>query len=92
MEPEDTKTIEELEELQQKQEDLAELQDILDRMLDDSNRAFELYVEMGGHEERAKAYWFAQIRMALNSDHSWVGSGSVTLENAIAELDGSGEE
>lgn len=38
-------------------------------------------------EERAKAYWYAQIAMALDDDHGYLGSGSYTMLDTAEELE-----
>jgi hypothetical protein len=40
---------------------------------------------------RAKAYWLAQLVMALDDDHEYLGSGSCTLADTIRELREAGE-
>ena len=37
--------------------------------------------------ERAKSYWYAQIVMALDKDHSYLGSGGYTLDQTIGCLE-----
>lgn len=42
--------------------------------------------------ERAKAYWLAQVEMALTNDHSFLGSAGVSMEDTIKEIEPDGEE
>ena len=37
-------------------------------------------------EARASAYWIPHIRMSLDDDHSWLGSGSSTIQEAADDL------
>lgn len=43
-------------------------------------------------EDRARSYWVAQIKMALDNDHGYLGSGSHTLKDTIETLEAEGEE
>ncbi len=36
--------------------------------------------------EAAKAYWYAQITMALNNNHGYLGSGSCTMNDSAEAL------
>jgi hypothetical protein len=38
-------------------------------------------------EDRAKAYWYAHITMALDDDHGYLGSGSYTMQDTAEELE-----
>lgn len=47
----------------------------------------------GTHEEdRARHYWYAQMRCALDDDHMFFGGGSVTLQDTIDALSADEEE
>lgn len=37
-------------------------------------------------EKRARAYWFAQIRMAIDDDHDYLGSATCSMRRTIEEL------
>ena len=37
--------------------------------------------------DRAKGYWYAHIRGALDSDHSYLGGSMVTLQDTIDSLE-----
>ena len=39
--------------------------------------------------QRAKAYWLAHITMALTDEHDYLGSGTVTMQETIRELESS---
>lgn len=36
---------------------------------------------------RAESYWFAQLRMALSSDHEYLGGNMCTMQDSINELE-----
>lgn len=40
-----------------------------------------------GEEERARSYWYAHIRMALDDDHSYLGGSMCTLQDSIDALE-----
>jgi len=37
---------------------------------------------------RAKAYWWAHIRCALDNDHEYLGGSMFTMQDTINELEG----
>ena len=43
-------------------------------------------------EDRAKAYWSAHIRTALDEDHGYLGSSMVTMQDTIDALAGRASE
>lgn len=45
-----------------------------------------------GEEERAKAYWLAHIRCALDDDHGYLGGSMCTMQDTIAALKGEEDE
>lgn len=54
------------------------------------DRLYEIEKELekeDEHEyERAKAYWIAHIRMALDNDHGYLGGSMVTAEDTLSSL------
>ena len=73
---------------------MSHLQDLLEHFEDLYERMTSLVGELSdaasqlpdGTDDRAKAYWVAQLQMALNDDHSYLGSGSHTLWDTLEEL------
>jgi len=63
-------------------EDIERLQEIHDELRELVDEAFGL-LSGTAQEDRAKAYWYANIRMALDDDHMWMGSHNCTLQNCI---------
>lgn len=43
-------------------------------------------------EDRARAYWYAHIRCALDDDHSYLGGSMCTLQDSINGLQGDEED
>lgn len=43
-------------------------------------------------KDRMRAYWFAQIQMALTDDHCYLGSAGATMQEAIDEIGDEGTE
>lgn len=85
---------------------LMEAIDKIDEAYDDRvGRLGEIYEEMmelvheaealvrGTSEERAASgYWLAQLKMALDNNHGYLGSGSHTLQDTIEALEAEDEE
>jgi len=67
------------------QERAMRLEEILVEMKELLFEAKEL-TEGTNCEDRAKAYWVGHIAMALDDDHSYLGSVSCTLQDTINEL------
>jgi hypothetical protein len=76
------------------QEDIDRLKKIKTEMQDLAFEALEIVRHSGNKFEydRAKAYWYAQIVMALSSDHDYIGSSMATLEEAIDSLQEEADE
>lgn len=49
-------------------------------------REAETLVRGTKEENRARAYWTAQIRIALDDDHGYMARGSCTLQSTIDSL------
>ena len=64
-----------------KPEDVERLLEIKDEIGDLVEEAFRLVPS--ADRPRAKSYWYAQIIMALDDDHEFLGSGSHTLQDTI---------
>jgi len=43
-------------------------------------------------EDRARSYWQAHLRMALDDEHGYLGGSMCTLQDTINALDGEEEE
>lgn len=68
------------------------LDEIKDELLDLLNEASEIVRKLDTTPgkmiyNRASAYWFPQLTMAITNDHEWLGSSTVCLEETIEELD-----
>jgi hypothetical protein len=70
-------------EARQRADDLEEILAQMQALLGDARRALE---GSGLTESRAKSYWVAQIAMALNDEHEYVGSCGATMQGSINEL------
>jgi len=69
-------------------DDLAEVKEQIAELLETARQL----VRGTSEENRAHAYWYAQIRCALDDDHGYLGGGSVTLQDSICALrEGEGE-
>ena len=55
------------------------------------HEAYEL-VEGTPEEGRAKAYWYAQIVMALDNEHGYMGRSMSTMMQAAQALEGDDDE
>lgn len=60
-----------------------EIKDQIKELLDE---AIDLVPE-GGVKERARAYWYPHIIMALDSDHEYMGGSICTMEDTANEFD-----
>jgi hypothetical protein len=69
-----------------KEEAAYDLRDILADMKDLAHRAEVAVRGQGLVEDRAHAYWLAQILCALSDEHEYLGGGSVTMQDSINEL------
>jgi hypothetical protein len=69
----------------QKADDLEEILEAMKAHLADIRKILR---GTGMVEQRAKAYWFASISMALDSHHEYLGSDGETMQGAINELRG----
>lgn len=63
---------------------LIETKETILELLDNAMLALR---EFDGAYDRAKAYWLAHIRCALDNDHDYVGGSMVTLQDTIDELE-----
>jgi len=69
-------------------EAIDELLEIKDEMRTLADKALRLVRENDKYEyERAKAYWYANIIMALDDDHDYLGRNMSTLQDAIEALE-----
>ena len=62
--------------------------DITEEIIDLLDEAMTLVRKVGTPEEiaRARSYWLGHIRMSLNEDHGYMGSGGCTMEDTAREL------
>lgn len=66
------------------QEELREIADEMRELLDRAHSALEM---AGGLEERrARAYWYASMRINLGGEHDFMGGSMCSLEDTIKEL------
>ncbi len=70
---------------EQLEEKIDQAEEIYEEMLE---RVGEIQEVFRGTEDydRAKAYFLAQLQMAMNDDHMYLGGGSYTFENGIESL------
>ena len=68
-----------------------ELQDIKDEIKELLDQARRL-VRGTREEDRAKGYWFAHIRCALDDEHGYLGRSMITMQDTIDALRGDEEE
>lgn len=61
---------------------LAEIKDEVIELLNEANRI----VSGTSEEQRAHSYWYAHARMAMDDEHSYLGSGGCTLQDSIEGL------
>ncbi len=73
------------------QERIDALTEAKGEILDALDKA-ELAVRGTGEEGRAKAYWLAHIRCALDDDHEYLGGSMYTLQETIDDLEGCGKD
>jgi hypothetical protein len=61
---------------------------ISEEIIDLLDEAMSLVREVGTPTEiaRARSYWLGHIRMSLNDDHGYMGSGTCTMEDTAREL------
>lgn len=70
--------------------DMQERRDRLEEILDEMK---DLVAEAGRMvrgtpaASRAEAYWIAQVRCALDEDHSYLGGSMCTMADTVEELD-----
>ena len=62
--------------------------EITEEIIDLVEEAMSLVRRVGTPEEiaRARSYWLGHIRMSLNEDHGYMGSGTCTMEDTAREL------
>jgi hypothetical protein len=74
-------------------DDLERLYEIEQEMLALLSEAEDIVAHSDGGRQlnRARAYWIAQIRMALNNDHEYLGSASCSMRDTTQELEGLNE-
>ena len=62
--------------------------EITEEIIDLLEEAMSLVRRVGTPEEiaRARSYWLGHIRMSLNEDHGYMGSGTCTMEDTAREL------
>lgn len=74
-------------------ESVEELIDIKHNMRMLLDEALDIIRQHDKHEyERAKCYWYAHIRMALDNDHDYLGRTMATIEDSIEGLENSAEQ
>ena len=62
-------------------ENIEKIRELADRNLD-------IIRKVDRHEyERAKAYWYASIVMALNDDHDYLGKNMSTMQDAAEVIE-----
>ena len=64
---------------------ILELNDLKKQILELLERAVDIIPE-GFAKQRAEAYWYPQIYMALINDNGYVGSAGCSMEDTIVEL------
>ena len=74
--------------LAEKAERLLELKDTIRELLDEAQDLLRGTPE----EDRARCYWYAHIRMALDDDHTWLGRSMCTMQSSINALEAVSEE
>lgn len=67
-------------------ERLERLVEIKDEMLELLNETRRL-LQGTSEEDRARSYWWAHIRMAIDNDHGYLGGSMVTIQDTIEELE-----
>lgn len=67
-------------------EDIERLREIKDEIKELLNEAYRT-VEWTSEGRRAKAYWYAHMVTALDSDHGYLGGSMCTMEESIEALD-----
>jgi len=78
-----------IENLQEVSELIEQAIDLAQVVINDS----ELRENGNGRDlEAAYCYWYAQLQMARSSDHSFIGSASVTIEDTIQVLGENGTD
>ena len=79
---------------QSRKSELAEeLKEIQRQINELREQADGLLRELGGvTEQRARAYWFAQLAMLTGDDHGYLGNAGHSMQNTIDEIDTDGEE
>ena len=62
--------------------------DIKEEIIDLLDEAMSLVRGVGTPTEiaRARSYWLGHIRMSLNDDHGYMGSGTCTMVDTAREL------
>jgi hypothetical protein len=73
---------------EQREEAVERLNEIRDELSELADEAYRIVRELSPNRaDAAKAYWYAQLVMAISDDHDYLGSGSHTLQDSIDELD-----
>lgn len=67
---------------------LQEIKDEMKELLDEARRI----VRGTSEDARAKAYWYGHIACALDSDHSFLGGNSCTMQETCDRLSGQVDE
>lgn len=66
-----------------------QFQYIMEQMKDLLQQAHDICKAEFGYDsryERAKGYWIAQIKMAIDDDHEYMGRGSHTMAQTLDEI------
>ena len=67
---------------------LAEFMENIEQIRELADRNLDIIRKIDRHEyERAKAYWYAQIVMALNDDHDYLGKSMSTMQDAAQVIE-----
>lgn len=64
-------------------ERLVEIKDQMKELIEESRQLL-----LGtDHEDRARSYWMAHIRCALDNDHMYLGGSMITMQDTIDALE-----
>lgn len=69
----------------------AELLEIKEKMLELLDEA-QAIVYGTSEEQRAKSYWWAHIRCALDNEHSYLGGSMITMQETIEKLEAADDD
>lgn len=69
---------------------LEEAKEEIEAALEKAYRA--LHTVGGITFERARSYWYAHVRMALDKNHDYLGGSMITMQDTIDELEADADE